>query len=54
MQICRECDGPWALDAVRGFLVNGEEELVRYLAAKFGPGNNAFRPVIVQPLRSSR
>lgn len=31
-----------------------KEELIRYLAANFGPGNDAFRPVVVQPVRSSR
>lgn len=31
-----------------------KEELIRYLAANFGPGNDSFRPVVVQPIRSSR
>ncbi len=30
------------------------EELVRYLAKNFGPGNAAFRPVVTRPLRSTR
>jgi len=30
------------------------EELVRYLAKNFGPGNVAFRPVAVRPIRPNR
>ena len=30
------------------------EELVRYLAKNFGPGNVAFRPVAVRPIRANR
>lgn len=31
-----------------------KDELVRYLVANFGPGNAAFRPVVVQPNRAGR
>lgn len=31
-----------------------KDELVRYLVANFGPGNSAFRPVVVQPNRAGR
>lgn len=31
-----------------------KDELLRYLAANFGPGNDAFRPVAVQAIRTSR
>jgi hypothetical protein len=31
-----------------------KDELVRYLVANFGPGNSAFRPVVVQPNRAAR
>jgi hypothetical protein len=27
------------------------EELIRYLAANFGPANRAFQPIVVQPYR---
>jgi len=30
------------------------EELVRYLAKNFGPGNVAFQPVAVRPIRANR
>ena len=30
------------------------EELVRYLAKNFGPGNVGFRPVAVRPIRANR
>jgi hypothetical protein len=30
---------------------NRKEELIRYLAANFGPTNRAFQPVVVQPNR---
>ena len=30
------------------------EELIRYLAKNFGPGNVAFRPVAVRPVRANR
>jgi hypothetical protein len=30
------------------------EELIRYLAANFGPANRAFQPVVVQPNRAAR
>ena len=30
------------------------EELVRYLSKNFGPGNVAFRPVAVRPIRANR
>jgi hypothetical protein len=30
------------------------EELIRYLAANFGPTNTAFKPVVVQPVRPTR
>jgi hypothetical protein len=33
---------------------NRKDELVRYLVANFGPGNTGFRPIIVQPNRSTR
>jgi hypothetical protein len=31
-----------------------KDELVRYLAANFGPDNSAFQPVVVQPIRATR
>jgi hypothetical protein len=33
---------------------NRKEELIRYLVENFGPANTAFKPVIVQPVRSTR